>query len=77
MVSEYASGGDYTTQEKETSGRFKRQADEEEVESICRTQMQFISPKAALSDKAEWKFIVNLGERDPRLKQIIKVDVCS
>ena len=75
----YKSGGEYTTQEKEGSGRYKRQAgaEEEEVESVCRTQMQFISPKVALNDKAEWKFIVNLGERDPRLKQIIKVDVCS
>lgn len=71
---------EFTTQQKEPSGRYKRQAtaaEEEEVESVCRTQMQFISPKVALNDKAEWKFIVNLAERDPRLKQVIKVDVCS
>lgn len=68
-------------QEKMNPSRFKRQANgangEDEVESICKTQMQFISPKVALNDRAEWKYIVNLGERDPRLKQIIKVDVCS
>ena len=68
--------------------RFKRQIGEggtedpntnsaEEVESVCRTQKRFISPRAALNDKAQWKYIVNLGDRDPRLRQIIKVDVCS
>lgn len=65
------------TQEKITS-RYKRQAeDSNEVEAICQTQKQFISPKVALNDRAEWKYIVNLGDRDPRLRQIIKVDVCS
>ena len=69
-------------QEKMNTGRLKRQANgnggnEDEVESICKTQMQFISPKVALNDRAEWKYIVNLGDRDPRLRQIIKVDVCS
>ena len=65
------------TQEK-ISSRFKRQAeDSNEIEAICRTQKQFISPKVALNDRAEWKYIVNLGDRDPRLRQVIKVDVCS
>lgn len=76
-TSSYDVPDEFTTQQKEPSGRYKRQAEEEEVESVCRTQMQFISPKVALNDKAEWKFIVNLAERDPRLKQVIKVDVCS
>lgn len=65
------------TQEK-ISSRYKRQSeDSNEVEAICRTQKQFISPKVALNDRAEWKYIVNLGDRDPRLRQVIKVDVCS
>ena len=65
--------------------RFKRQVDDDDggigggggVEDICRTQQQFISPRAALNDKSQWKYIVNLGDRDPRLRQVIKVDVCS
>lgn len=73
--------GNYMRQEKINFRRHKRQAssdeDDNEVEAICRTQKQFISPKVALNDRSEWKYIVNLGDRDPRLRQIIKVDVCS
>lgn len=72
------SNGFYVEQEKfPAKSRVKRQSEEEEVEDICRTQKQFISPRAALNDRAEWKYIVNIGERDPRVKQVIKVDVCS
>ena len=71
------SNGFYLEQEKIPMHRMKRQVDEEEIEDVCRTQKQFISPRAALNDKAEWKYIVNLGDRDPRLRQVIKVDVCS
>lgn len=69
--------GFYLEQEKIPMSRMKRQADDEEIEDVCRTQKQFISPRAALNDRAEWKYIVNLGDRDPRLRQVIKVDVCS
>lgn len=71
------SNGFYLEQEKVPMSRMKRQTDEEEIEDVCRTQKQFISPRAALNDRAEWKYIVNLGDRDPRLRQVIKVDVCS
>lgn len=71
------SNGFYLEQEKIPMSRMKRQTDEEEIEDVCRTQKQFISPRAALNDRAEWKYIVNLGDRDPRLRQVIKVDVCS
>ncbi|RWS30768.1 uncharacterized protein B4U80_02444 [Leptotrombidium deliense] len=54
--------------------RPKRQT--EDGEEICRTRKMYITPKAALNDKSEWKYIINLGDKDPQLKQVIKVDVC-
>ena len=58
--------------------RVKKQAGfEEEPEELCQTKRLFITPKAALNDKSEWRYIVNVGERDSRLKQVIKVDVCA
>lgn len=47
-----------------------------EKEEICASKTMYITPRAALNDRSEWKFIVNLGEQDTRLKQIIKVEVC-
>ncbi|XP_076349562.1 uncharacterized protein LOC143246551 [Tachypleus tridentatus] len=49
----------------------------EDEEPACAIRSTFISPKAALSDKSEWKYIVNVAERDPRLRQVIRVDICS
>ncbi|XP_074603199.1 uncharacterized protein LOC141856698 [Brevipalpus obovatus] len=48
-----------------------------EKEEICETQSMFITPKAALNDQSEWKFIVNLGDKDSRFRQVIKVNICS
>ncbi|XP_017485788.1 PREDICTED: zinc finger SWIM domain-containing protein 8-like, partial [Rhagoletis zephyria] len=61
--------------------RYKRQAGgratELPIEPVCPSRMILIEPKAALNDKRQWKFVVNLSERDPRLKQAIKVEVCT
>ena len=52
--------------------RVKKQAGfDEEPEGLCQTKRLFITPKAALNDKSEWRYIVNVGERDARLKQVI------
>ncbi|XP_013793134.1 uncharacterized protein LOC106477080, partial [Limulus polyphemus] len=50
---------------------------EEDEEPVCGIRSTFISPKAALSDKSEWKFIVNVAERDSRFRQVVRVDICS
>lgn len=58
--------------------RYKRQASAElPIEPVCPSRMILIEPKAALNDKRQWKFVVNLSEKDPRLKQAIKVEVCT
>ncbi|RWS15752.1 uncharacterized protein B4U79_08225, partial [Dinothrombium tinctorium] len=54
--------------------RSKRQA--ENGEELCNTRRMYFSPKVGLTDRSEWKYIINLGERDPNIKQVIKVDVC-
>ena len=30
-----------------------------------------------LNDKRQWKYIVNAPERDPQIRQVIKVEVCE
>lgn len=45
-------------------------------EPICPARTIIIEPRAAMNDRSQWKFVVNLAERDPRLKQAIKVEVC-
>ncbi|XP_054168199.1 protein spaetzle 5-like [Oppia nitens] len=56
--------------------RYKRQTDPV-VDPVCQSRMILVEPKAALNDKSQWKFVVNLSDRDPRLKQAIKVEVCQ
>lgn len=73
----------------QTLNRYKRQtndgpiqshsisSNEIPIEPICPSRSILIEPKAALNDRRQWKFIVNLSERDSRLKQAIKVEVCT
>jgi hypothetical protein len=46
-------------------------------EEVCRSRHMYITPKSALNDRSEWRYIVNLGDKDNRLRQVIKVDVCA
>lgn len=54
-----------------------KKAEYEVVEDVCKTKHIIIEPKVALNDRSEWKYIVNLGERDVRLRQTIRVELCS
>ncbi|CAN7991220.1 unnamed protein product [Ixodes pacificus] len=47
-----------------------------EVDPACLVRTMFVSPKAGLNDRSEWKYVVNVQERDSRAKQVIRVDVC-
>ncbi|XP_018497372.1 uncharacterized protein LOC108865139 [Galendromus occidentalis] len=46
------------------------------VEPACETRNLYISPKVALNDKNQWKYIVNAQDRDPRIKQIVRAELC-
>lgn len=49
----------------------------EDEKPACPVRTMFVPPQAALNDKSEWKYIVNVQSRDSRFKQIIRVDVCE
>lgn len=52
---------------------FRRNQD---VEVACQVQSTYVPPRAALSDSSEWKYIINVPERDRRFSQVVRVDVC-
>lgn len=54
----------------------RKRTTENSVEPACETRHLYISPKAALSDKNQWKYIVNVQERDPRIRQIVRAEIC-
>ena len=69
---------DRRADENSSVTRVKKQAGfDEEPEELCQTKRLYITPKAALNDRSEWRYIVNVGERDSRLKQVISVSVCA
>ena len=71
-------GAERRADENSSITRVKKQAGfDEEPEELCQTKRLYITPKAALNDRSEWRYIVNVGERDSRLKQVISVSVCA
>ena len=66
----------YGNYHQQNLGRYKRQINEDANE-ICSSRTILVEPKAALNDRGQWKYIINLAEKDPRLKQAIKVEVCA
>ncbi|KAG8185862.1 hypothetical protein JTE90_004404 [Oedothorax gibbosus] len=49
----------------------RRQLGSEE-KAACSSRTRFLPPQAALNDNSEWKYIVNVQNKDPRFRQIIK-----
>ncbi|XP_064459136.1 uncharacterized protein LOC135369482 [Ornithodoros turicata] len=49
----------------------------ENVEQACPFRVRYIPVRAALNDRSQWKFIVNVPERDVRVTQFIRVEVCE
>ncbi|GFS73103.1 transposable element Tc1 transposase [Trichonephila clavipes] len=54
----------------------RRQIENEE-KPVCPARTRFVPPQAALNDNSEWKYIVNVQNKDVRFRQIIRVDVCE
>ncbi|CAM1298548.1 SPZ5 (predicted) [Pycnogonum litorale] len=57
--------------------RHRRRGRSQDVETPCRSRSKFISPKAAMNENSEWKYVVNVAGRNPNYKQVIKVDICE
>ncbi|GIY76835.1 protein spaetzle 5 [Caerostris darwini] len=54
----------------------RRERRNEDVEVACQVRSTYVPPRAALNDNSEWKYIVNVPERDRRFTQYIRVDIC-
>ncbi|GIX70048.1 protein spaetzle 5 [Caerostris extrusa] len=54
----------------------RRQLENDE-KPVCPARTRFVPPQAALNDNSEWKYIVNVQNKDVRFRQIIRVDVCE
>ncbi|XP_033219054.1 protein spaetzle 5 [Belonocnema kinseyi] len=55
--------------------RAKRQ--NQNVISICPTEPNFLTPRAALNNQGNWMFVVNVEEMDKKYSQVIMSEVCQ
>lgn len=63
---------------KNKQNRHKRQfSSSSESIMICPTTPGYITPKAALNNQGNWKYIVNFKEKDESYSQIIRSEVCQ
>ncbi|XP_074027206.1 spatzle 5 Toll-1 receptor [Leptinotarsa decemlineata] len=58
-----------------TSSRIKRQSPTRS-ETLCRTRSQYIMPRAALNNKGNWMYVVNMPEVDNQYTQLVKSETC-
>ncbi|XP_047359055.1 protein spaetzle 5 isoform X1 [Vespa velutina] len=56
--------------------RTKRQMNTDTV-ALCPTEAQYITPKAALNNRGNWMYVVNLAEQDDKYSQLVKSEKCS
>lgn len=55
--------------------RNKRQVNTDTV-ALCPTKEQYITPQAALNDRGNWRYVVNLAEQDNKYSQLVKIELC-
>ncbi|XP_076358866.1 uncharacterized protein LOC143251452 isoform X1 [Tachypleus tridentatus] len=67
----------YSNECQSSSVHLYRRRRQKEEEPLCAIRTMFILPEAGLTDQSQWKFVVNIPDKDPRFKQVIRVDVCS
>lgn len=44
---------------------------------LCQTVTNYIMPRAALNNKGNWMYVVNLPEVDRKYSQLVKSETCS
>ncbi|XP_072401392.1 protein spaetzle 5-like [Diabrotica undecimpunctata] len=57
-----------------TLHRSKRQAADQPV--LCRTRVEYITPRAALNNKGNWRYVVNMPEVNRQVTQLVKAELC-
>lgn len=58
-----------------SNGRKKRQS-ALTGQTLCEARSQFIMPRAALNNKGNWMYVVNMPETDNKLSQLVKSETC-
>ncbi|XP_046616859.1 protein spaetzle 5 isoform X1 [Neodiprion virginianus] len=58
--------------------RSRRQANaSSQATPLCPTNSQFIMPKAALNNRGNWMYVVNLQEQGDKYTQLVKSETCA
>lgn len=55
--------------------RRKRQSDPDAI-SLCPTETQYITPRAALNNQGNWMYVVNL-EENQKYSQVVRSEKCT
>ncbi|KAG8232103.1 hypothetical protein J437_LFUL012301 [Ladona fulva] len=57
--------------------REKRQSNQGNTIKLCPTNFQYIMPKAALNNRGNWMYVVNLNEVNDRYTQLVRSETCA
>ncbi|VEN52009.1 unnamed protein product [Callosobruchus maculatus] len=71
-----AAQGNGTSTSTELHSRRKRQSGVN-GEQLCAATSNYIVPKAALNNKGNWMYVVNMPEVDNRASQLVKTETCA
>ncbi|XP_014614581.1 PREDICTED: uncharacterized protein LOC106790239 [Polistes canadensis] len=55
--------------------RRKRQTDIDTI-TLCPTEAQYIAPRAALNNRGNWMYVVNILEQNEKYSQLVKSEKC-
>lgn len=69
-----AEGSLGSNNQQHTRHRKRRQA---ATNQLCPTRTEFIMPKAAMNNRGNWMFVVNLNEIDDRYTQLVGTETCA
>ncbi|CAG9825222.1 unnamed protein product [Phaedon cochleariae] len=66
-----------TEESKHSNSTLQRSKRQATIPSLCRVRSQFIMPRAALNNKGNWMYVVNMPEVDSSYTQLVKSEVCA
>lgn len=69
-----AEGSFGSNHQQQSRHRKRRQAASNQ---LCPTRTEFIMPKAAMNNRGNWMFVVNLNEVDDRYTQLVGTETCA
>ncbi|XP_076163985.1 spatzle 5 Toll-1 receptor isoform X2 [Ptiloglossa arizonensis] len=57
--------------------REKRQSNNLDAITLCPTEAQYITPRAALNNEGNWMYVVNLQDQDQKYSQVVRSERCT